>query len=66
MGYNPWGRKESDTPEASVPPSLWPGVPRGSPLAHTTQAGVKSRDVTLPTKVRLIKAMVFPVVILWM
>ena len=26
----------------------------------------KSRDITLPTKVRLVKAMVFPVVILWM
>ena len=27
---------------------------------------LKSRDITLPTKVRLVKAMVFPVVILWM
>ena len=27
---------------------------------------LKSRDITLPTKVRLIKAMVFPVVIVWM
>ena len=26
----------------------------------------KSRDITLPTKVRLVKAMVFPVVIVWM
>ena len=26
----------------------------------------KSRDITLPTKVRLVKAMVFPVVIIWM
>ena len=26
----------------------------------------KSRDITLPTKVRLVKAMVFPVVMLWM
>ena len=25
----------------------------------------KSRDITLPTKVRLVKAMVFPVVMLW-
>ena len=25
---------------------------------------VKSRDITLPTKVRLVKAMVFPVVIM--
>ena len=27
---------------------------------------LKSRDITLPTKVRLVKAMVFPVVIVWM
>ena len=27
---------------------------------------LKSRDVTLPTKVHLVKAMVFPVVMLWM
>ena len=27
---------------------------------------LQSRDITLPTKVRLIKAMVFPVVIVWM
>ena len=26
----------------------------------------KSRDITLPTNVRLVKAMVFPVVMLWM
>ena len=26
----------------------------------------KSRDITLPTKVHLVKAMVFPVVMLWM
>ena len=27
---------------------------------------LKSRDITLPTKVRLVKAMVFPVVYVWM
>ena len=27
---------------------------------------LKSRDITLPTKFRLVKAMVFPVVMLWM
>ena len=26
----------------------------------------KSRDITLPTKVRLVKAMVFPIIIVWM
>ena len=27
---------------------------------------VKSRDITLPTEVHLVKAMVFPVVMVWM
>ena len=27
---------------------------------------LKSRDITLPTKVHLVKAMVFPVVVVWM
>ena len=27
---------------------------------------LKSRDITLPTKVHLVKAMIFPVVMLWM
>ena len=27
---------------------------------------LKSRDITLPTKVRIVKAMVFPVVSLWL
>ena len=27
---------------------------------------LKSRDITLPTKVHLVKALVFPVVMLWM
>ena len=27
---------------------------------------LKGRDITLPTKVRLVKGMVFPVVMLWM
>ena len=27
---------------------------------------LKSRDITLPTKIHLVKAMVFPVVMLWM
>ena len=32
-------------------------------LPRVTQADIsKSRDITLPTKVRLVKAMVFPVV----
>ena len=31
-------------------------------LMTTLESIVKSRDITLPTKVRLVKAMVFPVV----
>ena len=27
---------------------------------------LKSRDITLPTKFRLVKAMIFPVVMVWM
>jgi len=38
----------------------WSGVPLPSPI--TNLDSIKSRDITLPTKVRLVKAMVFPVV----
>ena len=34
----------------------------GSKKAKTKTMYLKSRDITLPTKVRLVKAMVFPVV----
>ena len=30
-------------------------------IPWTEEPGIKSRDITLPTKVRLVKAMVFPV-----
>ena len=39
----------------------WSGVPLPSPVTDL-ESILKSRDITLPTKVRLVKAMVFPVV----
>ena len=50
------------------PPSMgfsrqeyWSGVPLPSPMTNLDSL-LKSRDITLPTKVRLVKAVVFPVV----
>ena len=39
----------------------WSGVPLPSSMTNLDSI-FKSRDITLPTKVRLVKAMVFPVV----
>ena len=51
-----------------APPSMgfsrqeyWSGLPLPSPMTNLDSM-LKSRDTTLPTKVRLVKAMVFPVV----
>ena len=51
-----------------APPSMgfsrqeyWSGVLLHSPMTNLDSI-LKSRDITLPTKVRLVKAMVFPVV----
>ena len=51
-----------------APPSMgfsrqehWSGVPLPSPKTNIDSI-LKSRDITLPTKVRLVKAMVFPVI----
>ena len=51
-----------------APPSMgfsrqeyWSGVPLPSPVTNLDSI-LKSRDITLPTKVCLVKAMVFPVV----
>ena len=51
-----------------APPSMgfsrqeyWSGVPLPSPMTNLDSI-LKSRDITLPTKVHLVKAMVFPVV----
>ena len=40
----------------------WSGVPLPSPVTNLDSI-LQSRDITLPKKVRLVKAMVFPVVI---
>ena len=54
-----------------APPSMglsrqeyWSGVPLllGRKVMTNLDSILKSRDITLPTKVRLVKAMVFPVV----
>ena len=53
-----------------APPSMgfsrqeyWSGMPLPSPMTNLDSI-LKSRDITLPTNVRLVKAMVFPVVML--
>ena len=40
----------------------WSGLPFPPPIMTNLDSILKSRDITLPTKVRLVKAMVFPVV----
>ena len=59
------------TPETAAhqaPPSLgfsrqehWSGLPFPSPMTNLDSI-LKSRDITLPTKVHLVKSMIFPVV----
>ena len=51
-----------------APPSMgfsrqeyWSGLPFPSPMTNLDSI-LKSRDITLPTKVHVVKAMVFPVV----
>ena len=39
-----------------------PGIIPSNPKSILKQTNKKSRDITLPTKVSLVKAMVFPVV----
>ena len=48
VGCRLWGHTELDTTEATA--------------AAAADSILKSRDITLPTKVRLVKAMVFPMV----
>ena len=54
---NPGIKPGSPTLQADALPS----APPGKPMTNLDSV-LKSRDVTLPTKVRLVKAMVFPVV----
>ena len=56
--YSPWGCKESDTTERLHFLSLL----LGRKVMTNLNSILKSRDITLPTKVHLVKAMVFPVV----
>ena len=59
MGYSPRGCKESDTTERLHSLTLL----LGRKVMTNLDSILKSRDITLPTKVHLVKAMVFPVVI---
>ena len=76
-GYSPWGHKESDSIERLG--TIWTDfkitadgdcrheVKRclllGRKAMTNLDSILKSKDITLPTKVHLVKAMIFPVVI---
>ena len=58
-----------DLPNSGIKPGspklqadVLPSEPRGKPEVTNLDSILKSRDVTLPTKVHLVKTMVFPVV----
>ena len=55
--YSTWGHKESDMTE-----QLSLSLRLGRKAMTNLDGILKSRDVTLPTKVRIVKATVFPVV----
>ena len=60
-------RLSPDTASSSVkktPPGTHSAPQRADciRIKHSASSDFKSRDITLPTKVRLVKAMVFPVV----
>ena len=59
VGYGPWGRKESDMTERL---HFHFSLLLGRKDMTNLDSIFKSRDITLPTKVCLVKAMVFPVV----
>ena len=72
MGYSPQGRKESDTTERlhfkiTADGNYSHEIKRQLILGRKAMANLdrvlQSRDITLPTKVHLVKAMVFPVVV---
>ena len=73
VGYSPWGHKESDRIEwltlhhhRSLSRVCSHEIKRRLLLGRKVMTNLdsifKSRDITLPTKVRLVRAMVFPVV----
>ena len=57
---NSWGRKESDTTERLNWTELKMFAPEKE--SYDQLSVLKSRDISLPTKVHIVKAMVFPVV----
>ena len=74
---NRWGKsKNSDTLFSWVPKSLETVTTAlleikrclllGRKAMRNLDSVLKSRDITLPTKVCIVKAMVFPVVHVWM
>ena len=73
MGYSPWGCKELDMTqqlnsnkntdeETEVQKVFKRRLLLGRKVMTNLGSIFKSRDITSPTKVRLVKAMVFPVV----
>ena len=61
MGYSPWGHKGLDTTEHTHMNKAWEhDLSNETFTAALVVTQFKSRDITLPTKVRLVKAMVFP------
>ena len=72
VGYSPQGHKESDTTEwlhfkITADGNCSHEIKRQLILGRKAMANLdsvlQSRDITLPTKVHLVKAMVFPVVV---
>ena len=61
MCCDSWGHKESDTTEQLDFLSFF-SLLLGRKVMTNLDSKFKSRDITLPTKFRLVKAMVFPVV----
>ena len=65
--YSPWGRKESDTTERLTHTHVTKNCHLKKnrirrKVMTNLDSILKSRGITLPTKIRLVKAMVFPVV----
>ena len=59
MGYSPWGRGESDTLSDFTFTFI---LLLGRKTMTNLDSILKSRDITLPIKIHLVKAMVFSVV----
>ena len=62
VGYNPWGPKKSQTQLRDFCVCVCVCVLIGRKVMTNLDSVFKSRDITLPTKVRLVKVLVFPVV----